>query len=74
MTATEPLFFHNALLFHLLKLDATLGELIPQITDTGKQTVTVRELLYHETGMPAALNMFDVMIDPDSYRSEEPHV
>ncbi len=51
----------------LLKLDATLGELIPQITDTGKQAVTVRELLYHETGMPAALNMFDVMIDPDSY-------
>ncbi|MDE6854076.1 MAG: serine hydrolase, partial [Muribaculaceae bacterium] len=51
----------------LLKLDDTLGQLIPQITDSAKKTVTVRKLLYHETGMPAALNMFDVMIDPDSY-------
>lgn len=51
----------------LLKLDDTLGKLIPQITDSGKQVLTVRELLYHETGMPAGLNMYDVMIDTTSY-------
>lgn len=51
----------------LLNLDATLGELIPQITDSAKQSITVRSLLFHETGMPAALNMYNVMIDSASY-------
>ncbi len=51
----------------VLNLDATLGELIPQITDTAKQVITVRDLLFHESGMPAALNMYNVMIDSTSY-------
>lgn len=51
----------------LLKLDDTLGDRIPQITDSAKKTITVRELLYHETGLPASLNMFDTMIDSTSY-------
>ncbi|MDE6134522.1 MAG: beta-lactamase family protein, partial [Muribaculaceae bacterium] len=51
----------------LITLDDTLGQWIPEITDSAKRTITVRELLYHETGMPAALNMFDVMIDTASY-------
>lgn len=51
----------------LLKLDATLGSLIPQISDSAKRTITVRELLYHETGMPASLNMFTTMIDTATY-------
>lgn len=51
----------------LLKLDATLGRLIPEISDSGKRSITVRELLYHETGMPASLNMFTTMIDTASY-------
>lgn len=51
----------------LFKLDDTLGKIIPQITDTAKQCISVRQLLYHETGMPAGLNMYDVMFDRDSY-------
>lgn len=51
----------------LINLDATLGELIPEIADTGKQSITVRRLLYHETGMPASLNMYKVMIDSNSF-------
>ncbi len=51
----------------LIKLDATLGDLIPEITDSAKRAVTVRELLYHESGMPPSLNMFDAMIDTASY-------
>lgn len=51
----------------LLNLDATLGELIPQVTDTAKQCISVRQLLFHETGMPAALNMYNVMIDSASF-------
>ncbi len=51
----------------LLKLDEKLGALIPEINDSAKKEISVRELLYHETGMPAGLNMYDVMIDPESY-------
>ncbi len=51
----------------LIKLDASLGELIPEITDSAKRTISVKELLYHETGMPAGLNMFEVMFDTASF-------
>ncbi len=51
----------------LVSLDDSLGCLIPEITDSAKQHITVRELLYHETGMPAALNMYNVMFDSTSY-------
>lgn len=54
----------------LLKLDATLADLIPEITDSAKRTITVTELLYHETGMPAGLNMFDVMFDTTTFSSK----
>ena len=50
-----------------LNLDVTLGQLIPEITDTAKQGITVRQLLYHESGMPASINVFDIVTDPDSY-------
>lgn len=51
----------------LISLDDTLGKLIPQVTDTAKTGITVRQLLHHETGMPASLNMFDAMIDTASF-------
>lgn len=51
----------------LLSLDDRLGDIIPEITDSAKREITVRELLYHETGMPAALNMFDLMFDTTTY-------
>ncbi|MCX4264615.1 MAG: serine hydrolase [Muribaculaceae bacterium] len=50
-----------------LNLDATLGQLIPELTDTAKQGITVRQLLYHQSGMPATVNVFDIAADPDSY-------
>lgn len=51
----------------LFGLDAPLGKFIPQLTDTAKQRITMRQLLYHESGMPASLNMYETMFDPDSY-------
>lgn len=51
----------------LINLDSRLGDLIPEITDSAKREITVRELLYHESGMPAALNMFNTMIDTTTY-------
>lgn len=51
----------------LVSLDDTLGTLIPELSDPGKASISVRNLLFHETGMPASLNMFDTMIDSTSY-------
>lgn len=51
----------------LFNLDDPITRFIPEITDTAKQDITVRKLLYHETGMPASLNMYDMMFDPDTY-------
>lgn len=51
----------------LFTLSDTLGRFIPQLTDSAIKTITMRELLYHESGMPASLNMYKVMIDSNSY-------
>ncbi len=51
----------------LLGLGDSLAALIPEITDPGKRSITVRDLLFHETGMPASLNVYDAMFDPQSY-------
>lgn len=48
-------------------LDDSLATLIPAVTDSAKRQITVRQLLYHETGMPAAINMYDVMFDTTTY-------
>lgn len=51
----------------LISLDDRLGDIIPEITDSAKRLITIRELLYHETGMPAALNLYDVMMDTNTF-------
>lgn len=51
----------------LVDLDAPAATYIPGLRGTGKDSITVRQLLYHESGMPASLNMFDVMIDTATY-------
>ena len=51
----------------LIALDDSIVKYIPELTDSAKRRITVRELLYHESGMPASLNMFDVMVDTNSY-------
>lgn len=51
----------------LISLDDSLGTLIPEITDSLKKPITVRQLLYHQTGMPAALNMHAFAFDSTSY-------
>jgi len=51
----------------LLNLDTPIGNYIDELRDTEKSDITPRQLLFHESGMPSGLNMYDVMIDPDSY-------
>jgi len=54
----------------LLALDDSIVKYIPQLTDSAKRRITVRELLYHESAMPASLNMFDVMFDKSSFNGK----
>lgn len=51
----------------LFDLDDAASKYIPGIRDNDKSDITVRELLYHESGMPASLNMFVTMMDSTSY-------
>lgn len=48
-------------------LDKNLGSLIPQIEDSAKKCITVRQLLFHESGMPASLSMYDAMFDSTTF-------
>lgn len=48
-------------------LDTPIAEYLPRLAGTDKADITPRMLLLHESGMPASLNMYETMIDPDSY-------
>lgn len=50
-----------------LSLDGRLGDYIPELKNTEKGALTIRDLLYHETGMPPSLNMYAIMTDSTSY-------
>ncbi len=52
-----------------IDVDAKASQYIPALAarSDGKQDITIRQLLYHESGMPAALNMFDMMMDTATY-------
>ncbi len=54
----------------LLNLEQDLATLVPELPDTAKGSITVKELLFHETGMPAALNMFYTMLDSNTYQGK----
>lgn len=53
-----------------LALNGKLGGYIPELKGTPKGDLTIRDLLYHETGMPAALNIFKVMTDSTSFSGD----
>lgn len=52
---------------NLFNLDAFASTYIPGLRNTDKDSITVRELLYHESGMPASLNIFNLMMDSTTY-------
>lgn len=47
----------------LIALNDKASKYIPQLRGGDKEDITIEQLLYHESGMPASLNMYDVMID-----------
>ncbi len=49
------------------QLDSKISEFVKPLKGTDKESITMRDLLYHETGIPASLNMFEMMFDPNTY-------
>lgn len=49
------------------QLDDPVSKFIPELKDTDKKDITVADLLYHESGMPATIDMNKLMIDTTSY-------
>ena len=52
------------------RLDDKASQYIPGLRDGDKEEITFRDLLYHETGMPASLNMWYMMMDPKTYSGD----
>lgn len=51
----------------LIRIDGKLGTYTKSLAGTEKGKFLIRDLLYHETGMPAALNVYEEMTDTASY-------
>ncbi|MGM9803905.1 MAG: glycoside hydrolase family 3 N-terminal domain-containing protein [Muribaculaceae bacterium] len=51
-----------------LHLDDKASKYITELRETDKEDITFNDLLLHESGMPATLNMYYVMSAPGSYK------
>lgn len=51
----------------LMDVSAPASRYIPGLDRDDKRDITIRQLLFHESAMPASLNMFNIMIDTTSY-------
>ena len=51
----------------LFDLDARASKYIPGLVGSNKEDVTVRQLLYHESGIQPSLNLFYIMMDTATY-------
>lgn len=54
----------------LFALDDFASKYIPGLRVEGKDSITPEMLLYHQTGIPAALNMYEVMFDTTTYQGK----
>ncbi|MDE6827072.1 MAG: serine hydrolase, partial [Paramuribaculum sp.] len=66
----------------LINISEKASKYIPGLKGTDKEGLTIKDLLYHETGIPSALNMYKVMFDSESlgapvtratYSAQYPH-
>ncbi|MBQ8772985.1 MAG: serine hydrolase, partial [Muribaculaceae bacterium] len=51
----------------LYALDDKVSDYIDGLVGTDKENITVRQLLYHESGLPSTLNPYKLLIDTDSF-------
>lgn len=49
-------------------LDDKVSQFVTELKGTDKEDITFSDLLFHESGMPATLNMYYVMMNPRSYK------
>lgn len=54
----------------LIRVDEKASAYIPALLKSNKKDLTLRQLLFHETGIQPSLNMYEVMIDKKSYHGE----
>lgn len=50
-----------------LKLDSRVGEVLDEFVGTPIERISVRELLLHQSGLPASINFYLSLINPASY-------
>jgi beta-glucosidase-like glycosyl hydrolase/CubicO group peptidase (beta-lactamase class C family) len=50
-----------------ISLSDRVGRFVPALKNTDKEAITIRELLYHESRLPAFLPFFQLLIDKNSY-------
>lgn len=50
-----------------LSLTDRVSDYLPYLQDTDKRNITVRELLFHQSGLPSTLLFYQDAIDEDSY-------
>lgn len=48
-------------------LNTKISEFIPQLKDSNKKDLTIKELLYHQSGLTPTINFYLNAIDKDSY-------
>ncbi len=53
----------------LWSLDDEIGKFIPEIEDRELGSVTMRQLLYHQSGLPATLNIYRAVLDTATYNN-----
>lgn len=54
----------------LFDMDEPASAHIPGLRVEGKDSITPRMLLYHETGILPSLNLFEIMMDPATYKGK----
>ena len=51
-----------------LSLTDRISTYLPELKNTDKRNITVQDLLFHESGMPAGLYVYSEIVDPNSHR------
>jgi len=51
-----------------IALPDNISRFVPELKNTNKQNITIKEALFHETGLPADLPFYELLIDKKSYK------
>ncbi len=51
----------------VIKLSDRIGDHIAELDSTDKGDITIRQLLFHESGMPAVINIYRLALDRSTY-------